>query len=127
MREKSVYYKRFPRDEQKLNELVGILAALSPAARRDLEMLGKDEVSSLRNGRYVGLEADGSPSELELLQAGLAEQFERRSSSGTDKIVRLTDAGRQVTRLLTANGEVPAVVSAALRTGEAEPGAQREE
>jgi hypothetical protein len=110
--------RSFPSDEQVLRDAAGKLANLSAQAQEELKEAGRDELSSLTTGTYVGLPADESPGERELLGAGLIEHYDRRTGNETNRLARLTDAGREVARLLTALGEVPAVVSQAIRTDE---------
>ncbi|MGC1851288.1 MAG: hypothetical protein WA687_02480 [Solirubrobacterales bacterium] len=94
----------FPSQEE-APELMQQLTALSPNDQDQLKRFGDDEIIARRPGSPFDpwLFAPGN-----LLEHGFVEPYppERQPDQGP-KVFRLTDRGRNVARLLTANGDPP--------------------
>jgi hypothetical protein len=95
----------FP-DESTGRERLEALRALSPDEQQRLDALGQDEVRSNEVGTFVGLSP--TPLDEELHRKGLTKQTRLRTSdAGTGTFTVLTDEGKQLAGLLTAEGELP--------------------
>lgn len=99
--------KTFP-SEDEVGESMSVLEALTDVDRQGLKSFGDDEVIALQPGfpfdPALTLASVGGLQDL-----GLVEPYppERQPDEGS-RIYRLTDRGRSVARLLTAQGEAPA-------------------
>lgn len=109
-------FARFPDDKNELEASATKLSQLSSDELGLLSELAEDEVESSGGGLWVGLLREGRRGD-RLQSEGLVERFARRDEEGQVRMFeRLTDEGRGVARLLTANGEIPQEVAEALET-----------
>jgi len=94
-------------DEEEGLALADTLRSLSPQASASLQRLIDDEISSRQLGGWVGLGKGGpalsASGDRELADKGLAEE----DVHGSTPILRLTEEGREVGRLLSARGSPP--------------------
>ena len=109
----------YPDDSPETRKALSVLKDLSPWAVQVLAEFGKDEVSSLEAEIEPGLRKNRrAPITWELVSQGLVEYTE----DGSESLVRLTDWGRAVARLVVPMKRPPDWIIAELNTSPDGPG-----
>jgi hypothetical protein len=103
-RQSTTGLRTFP-DEEAGRASLERLRGLSPTQQQRLDQLAQDEVDSSDYGSYVGLTPVGDDDELQ--RAGLTRRSRVRTPDGLSTVTVLSDQGKELGRLLAAEGDLP--------------------